>query len=186
MKKTILPTLFKSIYSLAFLVFTAQVSHAETTVSHQLYSPNTVRWLISQPQVNLSRLPNSYETEPQAFNLGVEYLSLITVSAGGCVQTGGKGLTWKRYVDPQGENSDHLYHGYIGLPGLGMMRLVDFFANYPFGYVVENRNVSDFFVKLAYEDDGPSDNGYTAHDNGTGDQCKNVGDAWVAITVQHQ
>ena len=35
---------------------------------------------------------------------------------------------------------------------------------------------------LGYEDDGYSDNGYYAHDDGTGGQCKNVGNAWVNLT----
>ena len=39
---------------------------------------------------------------------------------------------------------------------------------------------------LVYQDDGYGDNGYYAHDNGTGDQCKNVGTAWVSLTVVHQ
>src|SRR5947209_20618807 len=34
----------------------------------------------------------------------------VVVNAGGCVQTGGLGKTWKRYVDPLGNNSDRLYH----------------------------------------------------------------------------
>jgi hypothetical protein len=29
---------------------------------------------------------------------------------------------------------------------------------------------------LVYQDNGYGDNGYYAHDNGTGDQCKNVGE----------
>ena len=41
----------------------------------------------------------------------------VNVAAGGCVQTGGHGKTWKRYVDPSGDNSDHLYHGLIGTRG---------------------------------------------------------------------
>src|SRR3954468_7576288 len=35
--------------------------------------------------------------------------------ADGCAQTGGSGSTWKRYVNPQGPNSDRLYHGLVGL-----------------------------------------------------------------------
>ncbi len=42
----------------------------------------------------------------------------VTVQAGGCVQTGGTGKTWKRYVNPSGPNSDRLYHGLIQLPGV--------------------------------------------------------------------
>ena len=41
----------------------------------------------------------------------------IRISASGCVQTGGTGKTWKRYVDPSGPNSDRLYHGLIIIKG---------------------------------------------------------------------
>jgi hypothetical protein len=41
----------------------------------------------------------------------------VSISASGCAQTGGSGSTWKRYVDPEGSNSDHLYHGKISIAG---------------------------------------------------------------------
>ncbi|MFE2067414.1 hypothetical protein ACFXDH_34420 [Streptomyces sp. NPDC059467] len=101
----------------------------------------------------------------------------VTVDAGGCVQTGGHGLTWKRYVDPASDND--LYHGLITIPGAtgDLVRLVNVVGR---PYVVGGRGGS---LKLGYEDDGYSDNGYTAHDNGTGDQCKNSVNAWVQIVV---
>src|SRR5689334_14723388 len=40
----------------------------------------------------------------------------IMVTAGGCVQTGGHGLTWKRYLAP--ESGNDLYHGLIDIPGV--------------------------------------------------------------------
>jgi hypothetical protein len=42
----------------------------------------------------------------------------ITIDAGGCVQTGGRGKTWKRYVNPSGPNSDRLYFGSMEIPGV--------------------------------------------------------------------
>src|SRR6476619_4852546 len=45
--------------------------------------------------------------------------SFITIHAGGCVQSGGTGQAWQRYVDPSGPSSDHLYHGRISYPGSG-------------------------------------------------------------------
>ncbi|MFF7234354.1 hypothetical protein [Streptomyces sioyaensis] len=47
-------------------------------------------------------------------------------------------------------------------------------------YVVGGRGGS---LKLGYEDDGYSDNGYYAHDNGTGNQCLNSVNAFVRIVV---
>ena len=40
----------------------------------------------------------------------------VYVHGDGCVQTGGSGDTWKRYVNPGGANSDHLYHGLVRIP----------------------------------------------------------------------
>ncbi|MEU1276065.1 hypothetical protein [Streptomyces sp. NPDC005799] len=101
----------------------------------------------------------------------------VTVNAGGCVQTGGRGLTWKRYVDPASDSD--LYHGLITIPGAtgDLERLVNVVGRQ---YVVGGRGGS---LKLGYEDDGYSDNGYTAHDNGTGNQCLNSVNAFVHIVV---
>ncbi|MET7656511.1 hypothetical protein [Streptomyces sp. NPDC005486] len=101
----------------------------------------------------------------------------VTVTAGGCVQTGGHGLTWKRYVDPASDGD--LYHGLITVPGAtgDLARLVNVVGR---PYVVGGRGGS---LKLGYEDDGYSDNGYTAHDNGTGNQCLNSVNAFVRIVV---
>jgi hypothetical protein len=100
----------------------------------------------------------------------------VLIEAGGCVQTGGRGLTWKSYVDTAQRNSS--YHGLIYIPGVtpGMVRL-----NSVVGTSVTIAQDTQLF--LGYEDDGFSDNGYWAHDNGTFDQCKNVGNAWVRLTI---
>ena len=67
-------------------------------------------WRITQP--NVKQAATSY---PQ-----IKFLpgDSVSVDAGGCVQTGGHGRTWKRYVDPSGANSDRLYHGQIWIPGI--------------------------------------------------------------------
>src|SRR5262249_21256909 len=41
---------------------------------------------------------------------------LVQVSADGCVQTGGTGSTWKRYVNPSGPGAENKYHGLIRIP----------------------------------------------------------------------
>jgi hypothetical protein len=101
----------------------------------------------------------------------------VLVSGGGCVQTGGHGLTWKRYIDPASDNG--LYHGLITIPSTtgNRARLLDVVGR---PLVVGGRGGS---LSLGYEDDGYSDNGYTAHDNGTGNQCVNSVNAWVEITI---
>lgn len=101
----------------------------------------------------------------------------VTVNAGGCVQTGGHGLTWKRYVDPASDGD--LYHGLITIPGAtgNLARLVDVVGR-PF--VVGGRGGS---LVLGYQDDGYSDNGYYSHDNGTANQCLNSVNAFVHIVI---
>jgi hypothetical protein len=100
----------------------------------------------------------------------------VTVDAGGCVQTGGHGATWKRYVDPSSGNG--LYHGTISLPGVtnGLTEL-----RFMVGRTYELPFDGD--LVLGYEDDGYSDNGYYSHDDGTNNQCKGVGNAFVSLTI---
>lgn len=110
---------------------------------------------------------------------------LVTISAGGCVQTGGHGSTWKRYVNPSGSDSDRLYHGLIQIPGVqsDLVRILGA-INHPLR-VPANFNDPTMFLRLGYEDDGYGDNGYYAHDDGTEDQCKGVGSAFVVLNIQH-
>jgi hypothetical protein len=128
---------------------------------------------------------------------------LVTVSAGGCVQTGGSGKTWKRYVDPSGDNSDRLYHGRIRIPLAtddletlaSVMRrenTLDRTAASPpvaplrVQALPEGADTSRLFLTIGYDDDSYDDNGYWGHDDGTGDQCKNVGDAFIELLIVHQ
>ena len=108
----------------------------------------------------------------------------VSVSAGGCVQTGGRGKTWKRYVDPQGDNSDRLYHGLISLPGISVGK-VERIGTYIGKVSTIPDSIQNVSLVLGYEDDNYGDNGYWRHDDGTGDQCKGVGDAWVKLHIVH-
>lgn len=116
----------------------------------------------------------------------------VYVEAGGCVQTGGNGLTWKRYVNPVAANRQ-LYHGLIAIPGAtnGFVRLS--------GVVNTTLLVpEDTNLNLGYEDDGwlnstndgYGDNGYWGRvgddgtrDDGTNNQCRNLGNAWIHLTI---
>lgn len=142
---------------------------------------NTVRVRIDQP--NVTQRSTDYPTVK--FQPG----DTVTVNAGGCVQTGGSGSTWKRYVDPSGDNSDRLYHGRIQIPtatqGLetvqGVMRRSPVHVANP----AHPADLAKFYLTLGYDDDQYNDNGYYSHDDGTEDQCKNVGNAWVELTIVH-
>jgi len=121
---------------------------------------------------------------------------LVTVDANGCVQTGGSGSTWKRYVNPQGDNADHLYHGLLGVlnaikpDGTTMpnpVRIEDVRLQpwQPFWIPVAQP------LRLGYEDDNYDDNGYWGHDDGNPEQCNLDGshgfggNAFVTVTIQH-
>ena len=103
----------------------------------------------------------------------------VTVAAQGCVQTGGARKTWKGYVDPSGNNAGSHYHGLVSIPGAtnGLMRIKDAMG--------KTFTASAGILTLGYEDDHYGDNGYWSHDNGTEDQCKNVGAASLDITITH-
>jgi len=131
------------------------------------------RWMVSYPQVT--------------FQPGDQ----VVVNAGGCAQTGGAGDTWKRYVDPRGDDSDRKYWGTISIPGAtdglpgatqGIIRLRDIIGK---TLTVRAGTPSPLTLRLGYVDSDYSDNGYDSHDNGTGDQCKNVPNAFVELVITH-
>jgi len=159
---------------------------------------NGVEYYISAPVVD--RATFSYPTV--SFHPGDQ----ITVRAGGCVQTGGSGATWKRYVDPSGADSGPedpgLYHGTITIPGgfaegsaLGVL-------DWSIQHAIRVTQASPIVVAspagggpppsstltLGYRDDGYDDNGYYAHDDGNNGQCaygNDGGSAYVVIDVVH-
>jgi hypothetical protein len=148
--------------------------------------------------------PNVKQHITHYTGVGFEPGDRVTISAGGCVQTGGSGKTWKRYVDPQGPNSDRLYHGVIWIPGItGGLPIRN--QPQPSKRLAEMNNKTfvlptqvflpppadwrsewSSYLRLGYEDDDLSDNGYSGHDDGTGDQCKGVGNAYVNITIDRK
>ncbi len=116
---------------------------------------------------------------------------IVEATADGCVQTGGLGNTWKRYLNPSGPNSVSLYHGLIRIPtGTKDSALVR--INTVIGRELTVTGIGvptdQLMLHLGYEDDDYSDNGYYAHDDGTEDQCKqgganDGGPAHVTITI---
>jgi hypothetical protein len=113
----------------------------------------------------------------------------VTISAGGCVQTGGHGATWKRYVNPAGPDSDKYYHGLIQIPGitLGLVRISSVWwqtKTIPANFVPQG----PILLTLGYEDDDYTDNTYKDHDDGTANQCAlnaDGGPAWVTLYIHH-
>ncbi len=169
----------------AIIVPTLRVS-AEMTVActdNADHSITTCR--IDQPVVTQeARLGRRY---PVTFHPG----DLVTIEAGGCVQTGGWGATWKRYVNPKGDNANRLYHGTIWMPGTGIPRgvLKEIlpYLNRPIT-IPAGTVAPDNVLVLGFVDDGYDDNGYWNHDDGTDGQCKmqqDGGPAWLTVRIEH-
>jgi hypothetical protein len=113
----------------------------------------------------------------------------VWIMAGGCVQTGGHGQTWERYVHPSGANSGRLYHGQIQIPGvIELLRNLDQIVpsdgqwSPAFTVGATHPNTAEF-ISLGYTDDGYGDNGYWGHDGGTENQCRGVGNAWLDLYI---
>ena len=111
----------------------------------------------------------------------------VTIAAGGCVQSGGSGKTWHRYVNPAGPEG--LYHGLVTIPfATGLLDRFEKYQNQPQVKVSTSAPPSSH-LQLGFEDDGYADNGYTAHDNGPDNQClldHDGGPAWVHLVVVHE
>lgn len=108
--------------------------------------------------------------------------SYIEVQAGGCVQTGGHGKTWKRYVNPIGPNSNKYYHGLVQIPGAiyTPTRFADL-QTLSDGWSAQSHIWNSVFLTLGYEDNNYDDNGYWGWDPGTGNQCVGEPDAYVLL-----
>ena len=95
----------------------------------------------------------------------------VAITAGGCVQSGGHGSTWHRYVNPSGGNTDRFYKGLITIPfATGVL---DPIAKYVGTTVTVSAGATPgSHLQLGFTDDNYSDNGYYSHDDGPNDQCK--------------
>lgn len=128
----------------------------------------------------------------------------VSFQAGGCVQTGGAGATWKRYVNPSGDKSGALayYHGTVTLPNSFYRSGVRVPGNTPIQTAITSGPLllpefahapgqpqPSVLLALGYRDAGDyTDNGYWGHDNGNYNQCAlnhDGGNAWVIVRVVH-
>jgi hypothetical protein len=112
---------------------------------------------------------------------------LVRILAGGCVQSGGHGNTWHRYVNPSGGDADKLYHGLITIPfATSVLERIQKYQNQQV-QVSPNAPAGNIHLQLGFEDDGYSDNGYYSHDDGPDNQCAGTdgGAAWVDLLIEH-
>jgi hypothetical protein len=124
---------------------------------------------------------------------------VVYVDGDGCVQTGShllSGSTWKRYVNPAGRESDHLYHGLVRIPGgrqagtaVGTtLTRIEHIVGRPIRIMGDGIQPAELQLHLGYEDENFDDNSYNDHDDGTEDQCKTAdtnygGPAYVTVTI---
>src|SRR5712692_9388737 len=112
----------------------------------------------------------------------------VTIHAGGCVQSGGHGSTWHRYVTPTGGDADRLYHGLITTPyATGVLVRIQTHWNKSV-HILDSAPAGKLYLQLGFQDDDYSDNGYYRHDNGPGNQCAGAdgGPAWVRLEIVHK
>jgi hypothetical protein len=155
---------------------------SQENITNSMSAPDTVVWRIERPNVQ--------QAETDYPEISFQSGDQVAVQASGCVQTGGKGKTWKDYVHPQGDNSDRLYSGMISIPTItaGLVRIQTVLGNtYTIKEFPEGTDPSSQILRLGYQDDADSygDNGYYSHDDGDNDQCKGVGDATIILTIKH-
>ena len=151
--------------------------NADESITCSLSRPNTDVWRINQPFVKQSQT-----TYPDiTFAKG----DLVSVFAGGCVQTGGSGLTWKRYVKPvaRDQTEDDQYFGQITIPGFGALRRIR--DAVLAGGIAITSDPGPAPLTLGYVDNGYSDNGYWGRDDGWWEQCRDLSNAFVVIVIQH-
>jgi hypothetical protein len=162
----------------------------------------TVHWRIDHPDVSQSTTHYSHIT----FNQGDQ----VKVEAGGCVRTSGgvDGQRWKQYIDPNVTFQELnpsvpiqpvtiwtvVYAGGLFITDTKQnlsLRNEPLEVAIPYqppdGFTVPGSGSSSypkqFVLSLLYYDNEFSDNGYYAHDDGTFNQCANVGPAWFEATV---
>jgi hypothetical protein len=126
-------------------------------------------------------IPNVSQRETVYDNIVLHPSDVIHIEAGGCVQSGGSGFTWKRYVNPSGENADRFYHDLIFIPGItAKLQCIESCLNQDYT-ILEG---SGGALKLGYEDNDYADNSYANSDNGTENQCAGEQNAYVDITIK--
>jgi hypothetical protein len=132
-------------------------------------------WRIDYPSVDRSLTDYPAIT----FNPG----DVVTVDAGGCVQSGGLGKTWKRYVNPDDGSGklDSQYYGTVQIVGVTGDNNPESILHWigPSFIIPQSGHLA-----LGYVDDGGiGDNGYWNPDDGINNQCVNDDKTTVFVTI---
>lgn len=125
------------------------------------------------PEVEIVQISQPNVKQPTTDYPSVTFMpgDSVIVTATGCVQTGGIGKTWKRYVNPSGGDSERYYFGEIWIPGAtGVLVPIAGVIGKTLTVPVGTTNAG-LHLRLGYTDNDYSDNGYYSHDDGTENQC---------------
>ena len=162
----------------------AHIANGQAEKINHVIAGSTEIWTISNPVV--------YKHKTDYRQIVFKNYDDIYITAGGCVQTGGRGSTWKKYVTPIDSHCNPEtgnYFGLINIPHItpGLVRISNYINQKLTINLPQGLPVSNMFLGLGYQDDNYSDNGYNDRndDNGTCDQCKNIGNAFVQIKIIH-
>ena len=138
-------------------------------------TPGHEAWHIEYPSVDRSLTDYPAIT----FNPG----DVVRLTASGCVQSGGHGSTWFRYVDPD-DGDGHLYSQYYGtvqirgMTGDNNPQSIKHWIGPPIIVPLAGH------LALGYVDDGGlGDNGYWGHDDGPNNQCVGLSKAVVDVVI---
>ena len=171
---------------------------------------NTTEYTITRPIVDERADNSGAEQRGYQYNgIVIHPGDQIRIQAGGCVQTGGGGKTWKRYVDPLGDDADNRYYGTISIPSgsVKALRWSDPNLEVPVetcmstepllplrNFVLQDNTVINVGaipsegvpLILGYSDDDYSGNGYDDPDPGDPVQCdasQSGPPAWIRLTI---
>jgi hypothetical protein len=141
------------------------------------------------PEVEIVQISQPNVKQPTTDYPSVTFMpgDSVVVTATGCVQTGGIGKTWKRYVNPSGGDAERYYFGEIWIPGAtGVLVPIAGVINKTLTVPVGTTNAGSH-LRLGYTDNNYSDNGYYNHDDGTENQCYGTAGepAQVTLTITH-
>jgi hypothetical protein len=166
------------------LIIAANIAKGQAEKINHVISGNTETWTINNPIV--------YQHQTDYHQIVFKNFDDIYVTADGCVQTGGSGSTWKKYVTPLDSHCNPEtgnYFGLINIPHItpGLVRISNYLDKKLSINLPQELQASNMFLSLGYLDDDYSDNGYYDRndDNGTCNQCNKLGNAYVQIKIIH-
>jgi len=182
-----------TVAALAFVSSVCEAQHPDDPGAHyQVYCSSKGQIPTgnngSQPR-ELDRCVITYPTVTQQWTdypeVELRQGDAVSLQAYGCAQTGGHGLTWKSFTNPQGKDADHLYFGLFRVKtpqnDIVAPRRFDPHDGWLGPYAMPTG--IPLRLSVGYVDDVYSDNGYWGPDIGNPPQCSGSDRAYVLIDI---